>query len=51
MRKKGFTPEQIITMLRRAEVLLSQGANAADPVRKLGITEQVSERLAPRRGS
>ena len=25
MKKKGFTPEQIITMLREAEVLLSQG--------------------------
>jgi len=40
MKKKGFTPEQIITMLREAEVLLSQGATAADVARKLGITEQ-----------
>ena len=40
MRKKEFTPEQIITMLREAEVLLSQGATAAEVVRKLGITEQ-----------
>ena len=40
MKKKGFTPEQIITMLREAEVLLSQGATAAEVVRKLGITEQ-----------
>jgi transposase-like protein len=40
MRKKEFTPEQIITMLREAEVLLSQGATAAETVRKLGITEQ-----------
>ena len=40
MKKKEFTPEQIITMLREAEVLLSQGATAADIVRKFGISEQ-----------
>jgi len=40
MKKKEFTPEQIITMLREAEVLLSQGATAADVVRKLSISEQ-----------
>jgi putative transposase len=40
MKKKGFTPEQIITMLREAEVLLSQGATEVDAVRKLGVTEQ-----------
>jgi transposase-like protein len=40
MKKKEFTPEQIITMLREAEVLLSQGATAAEVSRKLGITEQ-----------
>ncbi len=40
MKKKGFTPEQIITMLREAEVLLAQGSTAADVARKLGITEQ-----------
>ena len=40
MKKKGFTPEQIITMLREAEVLLAQGSTAGDAARKLGITEQ-----------
>ncbi len=40
MKKKGFTPEQIITMLREAEVFLSQGTTAVEVVRKLGITEQ-----------
>lgn len=40
MKKKEFTPEQIITMLREAEVLLSQGSTAVEVVRKLGITEQ-----------
>jgi transposase-like protein len=40
MKKKEFTPEQIITMLREAEVLLSQGATAAEVVRKFGIAEQ-----------
>ena len=40
MKKKGFTPEQIIAMLREAEVLLSQGMTAVEAARKLGITEQ-----------
>jgi putative transposase len=40
MKKKGFTAEQIITMLREAEVLLSQGSTAVEAARKLGITEQ-----------
>jgi transposase-like protein len=40
MKKKGFTPEQIINMLREAEVLLSQGSTAVEVARKLGVTEQ-----------
>jgi transposase-like protein len=40
MSKKGFTPEQIIAVLREAEVLLSQGATAAEVSRKFGVTEQ-----------
>jgi transposase-like protein len=40
MKKKGFTAEQIINMLREAEVLLSQGSTAVEVVRKLGVTEQ-----------
>jgi putative transposase len=40
MRKKGFTAEQIINMLREAEVLLAQGSTAEEVARKLGVTEQ-----------
>jgi putative transposase len=40
MRKKGFTPEQVIGKLREAEVLLSQGNTVGEVSRKLGITEQ-----------
>ena len=40
MKKKGFTPEQIITMLREAEVLLSQGSTTVEVAKKLGVTEQ-----------
>jgi len=40
MSRKRFTAEQIITMLREAEVLLSQGGQVADVWRKLGISEQ-----------
>jgi transposase-like protein len=40
MSRKRITPEQVITMLREAEVLLSQGAQVADVWRKLGVSEQ-----------
>jgi putative transposase len=39
-KKKGFAPEQIITMLREAEVLFSQGSTAGEVSKKLGVTEQ-----------
>ncbi len=40
MGRKRFTSEQIITMLREAEVLLNQGAKVSEVTRKLGIAEQ-----------
>ena len=40
MPRKRFTPEQIITKLREAEVELAKGLTTVDVVRKLGITEQ-----------
>lgn len=40
MKKKGFTPEPIINMLREAGVLLSQGATTVEVAKKPGITEQ-----------
>jgi len=40
MVKKGYTPEQIISKLREAEVFLSQGATIAEASRKIGVTEQ-----------
>ena len=40
MKKKGFTPEKVITMLREAEILFSQDNTAVDVARKLRITEQ-----------
>ncbi len=40
MARKRFTSEQIITMLREAEVLLNQGATVIEVARKLGIAEQ-----------
>jgi putative transposase len=35
-----YTPEQIITKLREAEVLQSQGINIEEAARKLGIASQ-----------
>lgn len=40
MGRKRFTPEQIISMIREAEVLLNQGSAVGEVSRKLGITEQ-----------
>ena len=40
MVRKGYTPEQIISKLREAEVLLSQGATIAEASKKVNITEQ-----------
>jgi transposase-like protein len=40
MARKRFTPEQIIGMLREAEVRLSQGDKVKGICRSLGITEQ-----------
>ena len=40
MVKKGFKPEQIISKLREAEVLLSQGSTVGEASRKIGVTEQ-----------
>jgi putative transposase len=40
MGRKWFSPEQIITKLREAEVLLTQGTPVAEVCRKLGVTEQ-----------
>lgn len=40
MPKKNFTPEQIIGMLRKAEVQLSQGQTASTLCRQLGVSEQ-----------
>jgi len=40
MPRKQFTSEQIITILREAEVLLSQGQTVIEAVKKLEISEQ-----------
>jgi transposase-like protein len=40
MARKYFTTEQIISKLREAEVLLSQGKSAAEASRAIGISEQ-----------
>ena len=44
MSRKRYTPEQIIGMLREAEVRLSQGETVGAICRALGISEQSSYR-------
>jgi putative transposase len=40
MKRKQFTPEKIIGMLRQAEVELAQGKRIGEVCRALGISEQ-----------
>ena len=40
MRKKKYAPEEIVTKLREAEVLIAQGRTVADAARQIGVTEQ-----------
>ena len=40
MSRKRFTPEQIIGVLREADVKLSQGRSVGQLCREMGITEQ-----------
>ena len=39
-RRRSYTPEQIITKLREAEILLSQGKTVQEASRRLEISEQ-----------
>jgi transposase-like protein len=40
MRKRGYTPEQIINKLREVEILLSQGLAVVEASKKIGVTAQ-----------
>ena len=40
MNRKGYTPEQIIGMLREAEVFLPRGRTVGQGCRMLGMSEQ-----------
>jgi transposase-like protein len=40
MSRKRYSAEQIINMLREAEILVSQGSTVAGAIRQLGISEQ-----------
>jgi putative transposase len=40
MPRKRYTPEQIISKLREAEVLLSQGQTVSQASKQLGVSEQ-----------
>ena len=40
MKRKRYTPEQIIAMLREAEVHIAQGMAVGEVSRQLGISEQ-----------
>ena len=39
MARKRYKPEEIVSLLRQAEVLHSQGMSMADAIRQLGISE------------
>ena len=39
MARKRYKPEEIVNLLRQAEVLHGQGMSMADAIRQLGISE------------
>ena len=44
MKNTRHTPEQIITKLREAEVVLAKGGNIAQVCKQIGVTEQTYTR-------
>jgi hypothetical protein len=40
MRRRQFTPEKVVGLLRQAEVELAQGERVGEVCRSLGISEQ-----------
>ena len=44
MSRKRYAPEQILNMLREAEVALSQGQTVGQVCRVLGVSEQAQRR-------
>ncbi len=51
MGRKRYTPEQIVHLLREAEVLLSQGRTVPKMCRELGFAEQTYYRWRKEYGS
>ena len=43
MARKRYKPEEIVGLLRQAEVLHGQGMSMADAIRQLGISEAMNE--------
>lgn len=39
MSRKNYKPEEIVSKLRQVDVLVSQGSNVADAIRRIGISE------------
>ena len=39
MRKKRFQPEEIITKLREADILIGQGRTVAETIKALGVSD------------
>lgn len=39
MRKKRYRPEEVITKLREADILISQGRTVAEAIKALGVSE------------
>ena len=40
MPRKGFTSEQIIRLLKEAEILIGEGSTTKEAVRRIGVSEQ-----------
>lgn len=40
MKKKNYTPEQIVSKLRKVEALTAEGATIAEAAKQIGVSEQ-----------
>jgi len=47
MPKKRHKPEEIVSRLRQADVLISQGQDIADVIRRIGVSEVTYPAMSP----
>ena len=51
MKKKNYTPEQIVSKLRKVEALTSEGATIAEAAEQIGVSDQTVYRWKKQYGA